>query len=136
MHDRLPIPEIPDAPKPTVLVVEDEVLIRLDIADELRRAGYLVLEAARAEDALRLLRSGHPVDVVFSDYQLQGALDGWDLRRALAAEFPQLPFILTSAQALRPEWRDSAVPFLPKPYEPKAVLAAIGHATAGGLGAP
>lgn len=119
----------PQKSAPNVLVVEDEVLIRLDIADELRVSGFCVIEAASAEEALDLLASGSQVDVIFSDYRLHGALDGWALRNAVREEYPDLPFILTSAQVPPAEARAEGIPFVSKPYEPSRVVALISKTT-------
>lgn len=105
------------------------MLIRLDIADELRESGFHVIEAASAEEALDLLASGAVVDVIFSDNRLQGVLDGWALRDAVRERYPDLPFILTSAQQPPAAARDEGVPFVPKPYDPTQVAALIGQTT-------
>ena len=105
------------------------MLIRLDIADELREADFHVIEAASAEEALDLLASGAQVDVIFSDNRLQGALDGWALRHAVRERYPDLPFILTSAQQPPAEAYAEGVPFVPKPYDPTRVTALIGRTT-------
>ncbi len=121
-----PFPNVMEMAAPLcVLVVEDEVLIRMDITDELREAGYMVLEARSAEDAQQLLAAGQAVDVVFSDFQLQGQLDGWDLHRTVVTEYPRTGFILTSAQTPRPEWKEQGVLFVPKPYRHEAVIGLI-----------
>jgi CheY-like chemotaxis protein len=59
-----------------VLVVEDEILVRLTIADHLRGAGYEVVEAANATEAIAVFASGELVDVVFTDVQMPGAWTG------------------------------------------------------------
>jgi Response regulator receiver domain len=59
----------------TILLVEDEVLVRMSLAHQLRSAGYVVLEASNADQALDLLQ-GHRVQVVLSDIQMPGRLDG------------------------------------------------------------
>ena len=64
-----------------VLVVEDEILVRLTMADCLRAAGYVVVEAANATEALAVLTSGEPVDVIFTDVRMPGAMDGLMLAR-------------------------------------------------------
>lgn len=121
MHEHGSAPEPATDGRPCVLVVEDEVLIRLDVSDVLRRAGYTVLEAASGAEALDLLATGCRVDVLFSDYQLLGPNDGWELCMSVSKRYPHLPFILTSAQEPRSEWHDKAVTFVPKPYDPGAV---------------
>src|SRR5438874_384004 len=65
----------------TILVVEDEVLVRMLIADQLRNAGYSVIEAADADEALALLAHTFNVNVVLSDVQMPGSLDGAGLAR-------------------------------------------------------
>lgn len=59
--------------RPTVLVVEDEVLIRLLIADELRNQGIHVLEASNADEALTILESELSIEVLFTDIRMPGA---------------------------------------------------------------
>ena len=125
-NDLMPIPEAP--PTITVLVVEDEILIRLDVSDELRRAGHCVLEASSAEDALDLLAADGSVDVVFSDYQLAGAIDGCELWFIVAHRYPALPFVLTSAQNAPSAAQENGIPFIPKPYRPQTVISAINNA--------
>src|SRR6478609_4568056 len=70
-------------PRRTVLVVEDETLIRIYVADELRAAGYEVVEAGSGEEALGLLGSASDIDVILTDIRLGGTIDGY----AVAAEF-------------------------------------------------
>lgn len=65
--------------KPVVLAVEDVVLVRLLVASYLREKGYDVIEASSVEDAIRVLRAGVRVDIVFSDVHLGGGPDGFEL---------------------------------------------------------
>jgi DNA-binding NtrC family response regulator len=67
-----------------VVLVEDEWLLRDEIATALRNVGWEVFEAASAEDAMALLRE-HEISVVFTDIRLQGSLTGWDLAEASRA---------------------------------------------------
>jgi two-component system, response regulator PdtaR len=69
----------------TIVVAEDEPLVRMMFADELRLAGYSVLEAADADEALCILRSGigPRVEVVVTDLKMPGRLDGADLVRTV-----------------------------------------------------
>ncbi|MFC5085869.1 response regulator [Microvirga arabica] len=86
-----------DTPAPTILVVEDEVLVRLVIADYLRECGYKVYEAVNAGEALEVLQSSRvPIDVVFSDVQMPGEIDGFGLARWVRANKPGVQVILTS----------------------------------------
>ncbi|HEY1782075.1 MAG TPA: response regulator [Roseiarcus sp.] len=97
-----------------VLVVEDEILIRVLLADELRAEGFSVVEAATGDEALSYFQAGVQVDLVLSDIELPGALNGVDLIRRLRAEAPDLPTVLTSGHSPGVHAADA---FLPKPYD-------------------
>jgi CheY-like chemotaxis protein len=102
--------------KPTVLVVEDEVLIRLMLADELRSQGLQVLEASNADEALTVLQSSLPVHLLFTDIRMPGGMDGVALAKAAHARFPRIKSIIGSSG--RPEQSiDFADAFLAKPYD-------------------
>ena len=82
---------------PAVLVVEDEVLIRLVIADYLRECGFKVYEAATALEAIEVLESDQAsIDLVFTDIRLPGEINGFALGQWVRANRPGLPVILTS----------------------------------------
>ncbi len=98
-----------------VLVVEDEFLLRFAVADALRSFGLSVVEAANATEAWRYLESGGRVDIVFSDVQMPGSMDGLELARRLRAEYPAIPLILTSGNVAE-ESVDGLAPFVGKPY--------------------
>ena len=109
------------APRPrTILIVEDEALLRMDLADEFAEAGFSVLEAGTADEALMLVESGAPVDLVLSDIQMPGAIDGLGLYRTLVQRFPWIVVVLTSAHASCAVREN--LPFIPKPYAPRAAL--------------
>jgi CheY-like chemotaxis protein len=81
-----------------VLIVEDEILVRLAIADYLRGAGYAVVEAADAAEALGVLASGEPVDAVFTDVQMPGAMDGLMLVHWVHKHYPAIQVLVTSGK--------------------------------------
>jgi CheY-like chemotaxis protein len=110
----------------TVLVVEDEVLVRLDTADMLREAGYLVLEAANADEAKSLLKTFPEIALVFSDIQMPGSMDGEEFASFVRANHPDVHIMLTSGAVGRTE-ADPAIPFFPKPYQPTDVVKRIGE---------
>jgi CheY-like chemotaxis protein len=83
----------------TILVVEDEVLVRMLIADQLRSAGYSVIEAADADEARALLAQIFDVKLVLSDIQMPGSIDGVGLARAVRAAYPGVKIVLASGQA-------------------------------------
>lgn len=119
----LPKPQTDGSPV-RVLVVEDEVLIRLYIADELRLAGFTVIEAAHADEALAYLDAGGEADLVFTDVHMPGALNGVDLARRLRDRYPALPVIITSGKLGRGEVAEFGA-FIPKPYQPDGVIDTI-----------
>ena len=80
----------------SVLVVEDEVLVRMVIADNLRNAGYTVIEASNAHEALGLLRSNVDVRLILSDVRMPGTMNGLALARTVRSEFPVIKIVLTS----------------------------------------
>ncbi len=92
-----------------------------------------MLEAATAEEAIALLDGGAHVDLVFSDIQMPGALDGVALRRFVRERFPSLPVILTSGQMKPPqEVLGEDTIFVPKPYMPGELLRIVERAIEGG----
>jgi two-component system, response regulator PdtaR len=100
----------------TVLVVEDDFLVRLCAADALSEAGFNVLEAGSGPDALRILEGG-PVDVVFTDINMPGAFDGAGLARRIRNRWPTTAVVVTSGRGCPEEDLGEAL-FLPKPYMP------------------
>jgi CheY-like chemotaxis protein len=110
---------------PTVLVVDDDALVREPISDYLREVGYEVLEAGDAQEAIDMVSHAEHVDVVFSDVRMPGELDGVGLARWMKAHRPGLPVLLTSGYA-GSSWPASElgqeVRLLPKPYTQAQVL--------------
>jgi CheY-like chemotaxis protein len=109
----------------TVLVVEDEVFARMVISDYLRECGYKVVEATNADEAMTLLQHLEvQIDVVFSDIEMPGSLDGFGFAKWLRANRPEIDVILTGslhrAANAAAELCDAA--HMPKPYEPQAVV--------------
>ena len=88
--------------KATILVVEDELLVRAAACDELRDRGYTVIEAKSADEALLVLRSPLRVDLVLTDLVMPGAMDGAALVKLIRAEFPVLKVVMVSGQSPNP----------------------------------
>ncbi len=80
----------------TILVVEDEVLERMAIADRLRQANYEVVEAGNAHEALEILRHGGDVKLIISDIGMPGSIDGVGLARLARSEYPEIKIVLAS----------------------------------------
>jgi len=113
---------VTDAAPIHVLVVEDEILISEWVCQALAEQGFEVQTVANAADALRRLESD-PVDVLFTDINLPGGMDGAALARRAREMRPQLPIVYASARAtlLRQEARVPGSIIVPKPYEPALV---------------
>lgn len=80
----------------TVLVVEDEPIIRMDITDHLTDLGYLVLEAGNSAEAITLLESNDQIRLVFTDVDMPGSMNGLLLAAAVAKRWPPVRIIVTS----------------------------------------
>jgi DNA-binding NtrC family response regulator len=104
----------------SVLVVEDEVLIGEMIGSALSDDGFDVHLSADAGDALRYLRSGNPVDVLFTDIDLPGEMDGGGLARCARELFPDLPVVYASGKTsgVRHVAKVPGSIFMQKPYDP------------------
>lgn len=106
-----------DKPAKRVLLVEDEDTVRLIGADMLSDAGYQVIEAATADEALRVLQEVDEVDVLFTDVRMPGSMDGLELAALVHDNWPKVKILVTSGDH-RPGSED--LPdngrFLPKPY--------------------
>ena len=108
----------------TILVVEDEILVRMAAADFLMDAGYLVCGAADAAEAISMLEAGHEIDVVFTDIRMPGLLNGIGLMRYVKERFPSVAVILNSANIPPRDMLGDTV-FVAKPYLPRTVLLAV-----------
>jgi two-component system, response regulator PdtaR len=102
---------------PTVLVVEDEGLVRDASVQQLTDAGYRVLEAESAEQAISILEAGAAVAVLFTDVNMPGELDGLDLARVVHQRWPAVRLIVTSGGGrVAPKDVPTDGRFLAKPY--------------------
>jgi CheY-like chemotaxis protein len=113
--------EMDDTPR--VLLVEDEFLISAMVADALTEHGFEVYVAANAKDALQHLTCGEPCDVLFTDINLPGGVDGAALAQLARQLRPGLPVVYASGLVTAIE-QLNAVPgstFVPKPYDPDKV---------------
>jgi CheY-like chemotaxis protein len=104
-----------------VLVVEDEALICVDTADTFEQEGFEVHIALNGEDALRQLRGGLAVDVLFTDINLGGAVDGVTLAWLARELMPTLAVVYTSGALQSIAQAVAGSRFVPKPYSPERV---------------
>jgi CheY-like chemotaxis protein len=105
----------------TVLVVEDEFLVRATVSDELRSAGFMVFEANDCAEALEVLGTHPVVDLLFTDIGLPGPRDGNYLIRVARAEFPNLKVIAATAYSAY----GPVEGLLRKPYDPVEAVALV-----------
>ena len=104
-----------------ILVVEDEALICVETADTFEHQGFEVHVALSAEDALRQLRDGLPVDILFTDINLAGPMTGETLAELARELLPDLTVVYTSGTVVAPSHRVEGSAFVPKPYNPERV---------------
>ena len=112
----------------TVLIAEDEVLVRLVLADFLRGCGYRVLEAANAIEAIQILSEDFQIDVLFTDVQMPGEMNGFGLAKWARQHRPGIRIIITSGHeqaAHRASDLCEEEPYVRKPYDPANVAAQI-----------
>jgi CheY-like chemotaxis protein len=120
------------ATAPTVLLVEDEVLISHLVADWLSDRGFAVHEVTSGDAALDYIGAGGPVDVMFTDVNLPGSINGAQLAARVRALRPELPIVYASGR-YRAEEIAPLVPrsvFVAKPYDPAAVCTLLARLTA------
>jgi len=107
--------------KMTGLVVEDEWLLRLELAEELATAGWHVREAGSGEEALKFLgriqAEGQRLDFLVTDIRLGGPVSGWDVAEACRNIWPGIPVIYVSANPIVENRRVQGSTFLSKPVE-------------------
>ncbi|MBS3848262.1 MULTISPECIES: response regulator [Devosia] len=111
---------------PVVLVVEDEAMILLDTVDMLENAGVTAIEAANARQALSILEDQSGVDVVFTDIDMPGDMNGLALAAEIRSRWPAIPVILTSGH-MKPELHQlpPETSFFSKPYNQRELLTKI-----------
>lgn len=114
---------------PTLLVVEDEPLIRMDLADSLRIQGFSVIEASGPAEAKEVLTSGAPIACVLTDIHMPHRDDGIGLLRWLAESRPDLPVFVASgvpdSLELARKQSDAIVAAFDKPYHPDSIAAEV-----------
>jgi DNA-binding NtrC family response regulator len=115
----------------TALIVEDEFLIRMVLADTLADEGYDVVEAGNVLEALAILGQ-RKVDAVVTDVDMPGGLSGLDLARMISTTHLTVPVIVASGRH-RPtsEEMPGDAMFIPKPYRAATIAAMVGEMTAG-----
>ena len=112
--------------KHVVLVVEDSPIIRMGAVELVLSAGYEALQARDADEAIRILESRSDIDLVFTDVQMPGTMDGIRLSHYIRERWPPVKLILASGNAILEE---SSLPkgsgFFAKPYVDNAIVEAM-----------
>ena len=118
--------------RPVVLIVEDELLLRIDAAEMIKAAGFEVVEAANADQAIEVLEARRDITVVFTDIQMPGSMDGLKLARAVRGRWPPIKIIATSGRLNVGEMDlPEGGRFLPKPYSHAEVARLLRELTIG-----
>jgi CheY-like chemotaxis protein len=114
--------------KPVVLIVEDEHLLRMSAVDMVEAAGFEVIEAPDADEAIRILESRNDIRAIFTDVQMPGSMDGLKLARAVRHRWPPVALIVTTGQNdVAAADLPSGGRFLRKPYRPAQIAAALAN---------
>jgi CheY-like chemotaxis protein len=114
-----PVTEI--LPNALIVVVDDDVFERMGASGMFVDAGYRVLEAGDADEALRFFETNADVRLLFTDVSMPGSMSGSDLAHRVAERWPGVGIIMTSGRP-RPHLLPLSMLFHDKPYEPAAVL--------------
>jgi CheY-like chemotaxis protein len=116
----------PALPPPVVLVVEDEGLVRMLAVDMLEEAGFVVAEAATADEALAILESRSDIAALFTDVDMPGSMNGFALAQRVAERWPAMRVVITSGRFTpgRDDVPEAGL-FVPKPYHQAQLLDAV-----------
>ncbi len=111
---------------PIVLVVEDEMMLRMRAVDIVQDAGFVPIEAIGADEALKILESRDDISLLFTDIQMPGSIDGLTLAHATHTRWPHIKIILVSGQiAVTDDDKPDDSKFFPKPLEMQQMILEI-----------
>ncbi len=115
-----------DKPKITILIVEDETLVRMLGTDLLETAGFVVREARNADEAIAILIAKDDVELLFSDVDMPGNMDGLGLAQLVHVRWPAIRLLLTSGrQSVSPEQLPEAGQFMRKPWTESELISKV-----------
>jgi two-component system, response regulator PdtaR len=113
-----------------VLVVEDEAFIRMDAVEMLRAAGFDILEAANADEAIQILETHSYIRLIFTDIDMPGSMNGLKLAAAVRNRWPPVRIIATSGHFIVQAGDLPAdARFISKPYQPAQLINAVRELT-------
>jgi CheY-like chemotaxis protein len=108
--------------KAVILIVEDDFLIRMGAVDMVQAAGFNVVEAGNADEAILILEDRFDITVVFTDIQMPGSMDGLKLAEAVRGRWPPIKIMATSGRIkVRADDLPEGSCFLSKPYSGQEV---------------
>ena len=108
---------------PVILIVEDEALVRLSAVDMFEDAGFRMIEAVNSEQALELLAADSDVQLLFTDVNMPGTIDGLALARQVRDRWPHIGIMIASGrQSPQPEELPAGSRFEQKPYNADTVV--------------
>jgi len=105
-------------PRPVVLIVEDEILVRLDAVEVIEGRGFEAIEASNADEAISILEQRNDIGLIFTDIDMPGSMDGVKLGHFVKDRWPPIKIIATSGHAkITANDLPQGVRFMPKPYK-------------------
>jgi CheY-like chemotaxis protein len=117
--------------RPVVLIVEDEFLLRMNAAEMISGAGFDVVEAGNADEAIAILEARPDIHIVFTDIQMPGSMDGLKLAKFVRGRWPPIKIVATSGFVnVGKDDLPEGSRFLPKPYRPEQIVATLRELTA------
>lgn len=121
-----------EGPAEVILIVEDEAFVRHDLVDFFSEMGFDVFDARSADEAIEILEAQPSIEIVFTDVQMPGSMDGERLAHVVRDRFPPTILVVASGVRMRHQLHLPAGSiFVPKPFDPRAVLRSIRDAQAG-----
>lgn len=112
--------------KHTILIVEDEAIIRFELADFFNDAGYAVFEASDADEAIAIMKRESSIRIVLTDIQLPGSMDGLKLAHYVRDRYPPTVLLVTSGMAhVSANDLPADSQFIAKPFDPSRLLQQI-----------
>ena len=120
---------MPTHPLVRILVIDDEPIVRLDAREILEDAGYVVTEAASADEAMPMLADGATTEAILTDIDMPGTLDGLQLARWVDGQMPEVAIVIMSGHQLpRREDLPLKATFVAKPFSTSVLLQQVAEA--------
>jgi len=112
--------------RPVVLIVEDELLVRMDAVEVIEADGFEVIEAKNADDAIAILEQRNDIGLIFTDIDMPGSMDGLKLAHFVKDRWPPIKIIATSGHTkITAKDLPEGGRFMPKPYNATEIADAI-----------